>query len=39
MTVAVSVTVTQIREDGSEGPVDGELAAALAGRWSSSRRC
>ena len=31
MTVAVSVTVTQIREDGSEGPVDGELAAALAG--------
>ncbi|HUY46032.1 MAG TPA: hypothetical protein VMV92_09940 [Streptosporangiaceae bacterium] len=31
MAVAVSVTVTQIREDGSAGPVDGELAAALAG--------
>ncbi len=31
MTVAVSVTVTQVREDGSEGPADGELAAALAG--------
>jgi hypothetical protein len=29
--VAFSVTVTQIREDGSEAPVDGELAAALAG--------
>ena len=31
MTVKVSVTVTQVLEDGSEGPVDGELAAALAG--------
>ena len=31
MTVKVSVTVTQVREDGTEGPVDGELAAALAG--------
>jgi len=29
--VAFSVTVTEIREDGSEVPVDGELAAALAG--------
>jgi hypothetical protein len=27
----VSVTVTQVGEDGSERPVDGELAAALAG--------
>src|ERR1035441_3273382 len=26
-----SVTVTQVGEDGSERPVDGELAAALAG--------
>ncbi len=26
-----SVTVTQVREDGSEAPVDGELAAALVG--------
>ncbi len=31
MRLAVSVTVTQIGEDGSEAPVDGELAAALAG--------
>ena len=31
MTVSVSVTVTQVHEDGSESPVDGELAAALAG--------
>ena len=31
MTVKVSVTVTQVREDGTGGPVDGELAAALAG--------
>lgn len=31
MTVTFSVTVTQVREDGSEGPADGELAAALAG--------
>src|ERR1035437_3686107 len=31
MTVKVSVTVTQVLEDGSEGPVDGELAAALVG--------
>ena len=31
MTVAVSVAVTQVREDGSTGPVEEELAAALAG--------
>ena len=31
MTVRFSVTVRQVREDGSEVPVDGELAAALAG--------
>jgi hypothetical protein len=31
MTVKVLVTVTQVFEDGTEGPVDGELAAALAG--------
>jgi hypothetical protein len=31
MTVTVSLTVTQVREDGSGHPVDGELAAALAG--------
>jgi hypothetical protein len=31
MTVRVSVTVTQVREDGSEGPLEEELAAALAG--------
>ena len=30
MTVRFSVTVRQVREDGSEAPVDGELAAALA---------
>ena len=30
MTVAVSVAVTQVREDGSTGPVEEELAAALA---------
>ena len=30
MAVSVSVTVAQVREDGSEAPVDGELAAALA---------
>jgi hypothetical protein len=29
--VSVSVTVTQVNEDGSEGPADSELAAALAG--------
>jgi hypothetical protein len=29
--VSVSVTMTQVDEDGSESPVDGELAAALAG--------
>jgi hypothetical protein len=29
--VSLSVTVTQVSEDGTEGPVDGELAAALAG--------
>ena len=29
--VTLSVTVRQVREDGSEAPVDGELAAALAG--------
>jgi hypothetical protein len=28
---SVTVTVTEVREDGSEVPVDGELAAALAG--------
>ena len=31
MAVRVSVTVTQVNEDGSESPADGELAAALAG--------
>ena len=31
MAVSVTVTVTQVLEDGSEAPVDGELAAALAG--------
>ncbi len=31
MELKVSVTVTQVGEDGSERPVDGELAAALAG--------
>jgi hypothetical protein len=31
VTVRFSVTVRQVREDGSEAPVDGELAAALAG--------
>lgn len=31
MAVSVSVTMTQVNEDGSESPVDGELAAALAG--------
>jgi hypothetical protein len=31
VTVRVSVTVTQVNEDGSEGPLGGELAAALAG--------
>jgi hypothetical protein len=31
MTVTFSVTVTQVREDGTAGPVDDELAAALAG--------
>ncbi len=30
--MTVSVTVTQIGEDGTAGPVDSELAAALAGR-------
>ena len=31
MTVRLSVTVRQVLEDGSEVPVEGELAAALAG--------
>lgn len=31
MTVRISVTVRQVREDGSEDPADGELAAALVG--------
>jgi hypothetical protein len=31
VTVRFSVTVRQVREDGSEAPVEGELAAALAG--------
>ena len=31
MAVSVSVTVTQVNDDGSEGPADSELAAALAG--------
>ena len=31
MTVRFSVTVRQVREDGTEVPVEGELAAALAG--------
>ena len=31
MAVRFSVTVRQVREDGTEVPVDGELAAALAG--------
>ncbi len=31
MAVRFSVAVRQVREDGSEAPVDGELAAALAG--------
>jgi hypothetical protein len=31
VTVRLSVRVMQVREDGSEAPVDGELAAALAG--------
>ena len=31
MTVRFSVTIRQVREDGSEAPLDGELAAALAG--------
>ena len=31
MAVTLSVTVRQVREDGSEAAVDGELAAALAG--------
>ena len=31
MTVTVSVTVTQVREDGTAGPLEEELAAALAG--------
>jgi len=31
VTVTLSVTVRQVREDGSEAPVDGELAAALSG--------
>ena len=30
MAVTVAVTVRQVREDGSEAPADGELAAALA---------
>ena len=31
MAVCVSVMVTQVNDDGSESPADGELAAALAG--------
>src|SRR6266536_1371840 len=31
MTVTVSVTVTEVREDGTAGPLEEELAAALAG--------
>jgi hypothetical protein len=31
VTVRFSVTVRQVRDDGSEAPVEGELAAALAG--------
>jgi hypothetical protein len=31
VTVTISLTVTQVEEDGSVGPVEGELAAALAG--------
>jgi hypothetical protein len=31
VTARFSVTIRQVREDGSEAPVDGELAAALAG--------
>lgn len=31
MTARFSVTIRQVREDGSEAPVDGEPAAALAG--------
>lgn len=31
MAVRVSVTVTQVNDDGSESPADGELAVALAG--------
>ena len=31
MAVTLSVTIRQVRGDGSEAPVDGELAAALAG--------
>ena len=30
MTARFSVTVRQVREDGSEAPLEGELAAALA---------
>ncbi|MGH3418790.1 MAG: hypothetical protein ACRDOD_04230, partial [Streptosporangiaceae bacterium] len=30
MTARFTVTVRQVRDDGSEAPVDGELAAALA---------
>ena len=29
--VTLSVTISEVREDGTEAPVDGELAAALAG--------
>jgi hypothetical protein len=31
MTATISVTVRQVREDGTEGPLEEELAAALAG--------
>ena len=31
MTVRFSVTVREVRDDGSEAPLEGELAAALAG--------
>ena len=32
MTARFSVAIRRVREDGSEVPVDGELAAALAGQ-------
>ena len=38
MTVRFSVTVRQVREDGSEAPLDGELSAALAAPGGAVRR-